>query len=127
MDAITLINHAKTAQKFSQSPYSQYAVGAALLSSDGKVINGCNIESKAYPTTICAERVAIYAAVSKGITSFSQMAIITKDGAAPCGACRQVISEYCGNIPIHYANESGNFKTIMMDDLLPLPFRDKDE
>jgi len=124
MDTITLINHAKNAQQHSKSPYSQYAVGAALLCTDGNVVYGCNIESKAYPTTMCAERVAIYAAVSQGKTEFSEIAVVTKDGSAPCGACRQVISEYCGNIPIHFADEHGNFKTLSMDELLPFPFRD---
>ena len=119
-----LINHAREAQTFSKSPYSNYAVGAALLTSNGEVIYGCNVESKAYPTTLCAERVAIFSAIAQGYSNFTELAIITKDGAAPCGACRQIISEYCENIPIHFANESGAFQTMMIDDLLPLAFRD---
>jgi cytidine deaminase len=119
-----LINHAREAQTFSKSPYSNYAVGAALLTDNGDVIYGCNVESKAYPTTLCAERVAIFSAIAQGHDKFTELAIITQDGAAPCGACRQIISEYCGNISIHFANESGKFKTMMMDDLLPLAFRD---
>ena len=122
-----LINHARKAQKFSKSPYSKYAVGAALLSLDGTIIHGCNIESKAYPTTLCAERVAIFSAIAQGYNKFLELAIITKDGAAPCGSCRQIISEYCGNIPIHFSNESGKYTTMMTDDLLPLAFRDKNE
>lgn len=120
----SLINHARKAQAFSKSPYSNYAVGAALLTVNGDVIYGCNIESKAYPTTLCAERVAIFSAISQGHNNFSELAIITKDGAAPCGSCRQIISEYCGNIPIHFANEAGESQTMLMDDLLPLAFRD---
>ncbi|MBT5956556.1 MAG: cytidine deaminase [Candidatus Marinimicrobia bacterium] len=124
MSVESLITHARKAQTFSKSPYSNYAVGAALLTSEGEVIYGCNIESKAYPTTLCAERVAIFSAISQGHDDFSELAIITKDGAAPCGACRQIISEYCGNIPVHFANEAGESQTVMMDDLLPLAFRD---
>ena len=120
-----LINHAREAQTFSKSPYSKYAVGAALLTNNGDVIYGCNVESKAYPTTLCAERVAIFSAIAQGHDKFTELAIITKDGAAPCGACRQIISEYCGNISVHFANESGEFQTMMMDDLLPLAFRDE--
>ena len=120
-----LINHAREAQTFSKSPYSNYAVGAALLTNNGDVIYGCNVESKAYPTTLCAERVAIFSAIAQGHDKFTEIAIITKDGAAPCGACRQIISEYCGNISVHFANESGQFQTMMMDDLLPLAFRDE--
>ena len=120
-----LIKHAHEAQTFSKSPYSKYAVGAALLTNNGDVIYGCNVESKAYPTTLCAERVAIFSAIAQGHDKFTEIAIITKDGAAPCGACRQIISEYCGNISVHFANESGEFQTMMMDDLLPLAFRDE--
>ena len=120
-----LINHAREAQTFSKSPYSNYAVGAALLTNNGDVFYGCNVESKAYPTTLCAERVAIFSAIAQGHDKFTELAIITRDGAAPCGACRQIISEYCGNISVHFANESGEFQTMMMDDLLPLAFRDE--
>ena len=119
-----LINHAREAQNFSKSPYSNYPVGAALLTENKKVIYGCNVESKAYPTTLCAERVAIFSAIAQGYEKFTKLAIITKDGAAPCGACRQIISEYCGNIPIHFADDTGKFQTMMADDLLPLAFRD---
>ena len=118
------INHARKAQTFSKSPYSNYAVGAALLTSNEEVIYGCNVESKAYPTTLCAERVAIFSAIAQGHDKFTELAIITKDGAPPCGAGRQILSEYCGDIPVHFANESGKFQTMMMDDLLPLAFRE---
>ena len=121
-----LINHAREAQTFSKSPYSNYAVGAALLTSSGEVIYGCNVESKAYPTTLCAERVAIFSAIAQGYNDFTELAIITEDGAAPCGACRQIISEYCDNIPVHFANKGGDFQTMMMEDLLPLAFRDRE-
>ena len=123
MNTKILINHAREAQTYSKSPYSNYAVGAALLTSDGEIIYGCNVESKAYPTTLCAERVAIFSAIAQGHDNFTELAIITKDGAAPCGACRQIISEYCNNIPVHFANESGEFQTMMIDDLLPLAFK----
>mgnify|MGYP003982497857 FL=1 len=124
MTTEALIDHARKARTFSKSPYSNYAVGAALLTSNGEVIYGCNVGSKADPTTLCAERVAIFSAIAQGHEKFSELAILTEDGAAPCGACRQIISEYCKNIPIHFANKSGEFETMMMDDLLPLAFRD---
>ena len=125
MTKLELIKHAKEAQKNAKCSYSNYPVGAALLTNEQKVIYGCNIESKAFPTTLCAERVSIFSAISQGKTNFIEMAVITKDGAAPCGSCRQIISEYCGNIPIHFADEKFNFQTIMIDDLLPYPFRDE--
>ena len=117
-----LIKKAISAQKRAVSPYSNYPVGAALLIADGSIILGCNIESKAYPTTLCAERVAIFSAISQGYKKFSAMALITRDGAYPCGSCRQIIHEYAGNIPIYIAKDVGNYITQTISDLLPFPF-----
>ena len=117
-----LIKKAISAQKRAVSPYSSYPVGAALLTDDGSIILGCNIESKAYPTTLCAERVAIFSAISQGYENFSAMALITADGAYPCGSCRQIIHEYAGNIPIYIAKDIENFATQTISDLLPFPF-----
>jgi cytidine deaminase len=117
-----LIQHAIIAQKSALAPYSNYFVGAAILTDTDSVILGCNVESKAYPTTLCAERVAIFSAISQGYTNFTALALITNDGAFPCGSCRQIIHEYAGGIPIYIANESGNFITKSSADLLPFPF-----
>ena len=117
-----LIKKAISAQKRAVSPYSNYPVGAALLTADGSIILGCNIESKAYPTTLCAERVAIFSAISQGYKHFSAMALITHDGAFPCGSCRQIIHEYTGNIPIYIAKDLEDYVTQTISDLLPYPF-----
>ena len=117
-----LIKHALTARKRAAAPYSQYQVGSAILTVDNTVILGCNVESKAYPTTLCAERVAIFSAVAQGYRKFSAMALVTEDGAFPCGSCRQIIHEYAGNIPIYISNGSNEYITQTISDLLPNPF-----
>ena len=117
-----LIKKAIVGQKRAEAPYSNYPVGAALLTTDDSVILGCNIESKAYPTTLCAERVAIFSAISQGYKHFSAMALITHDGAFPCGSCRQIIHEYTGNIPIYIAKDLEDYVTQTISDLLPYPF-----
>ena len=117
-----LIKKAIVAQKRAKAPYSKYPVGAALLTTDNLVILGCNIESKAYPTTLCAERVAIFSAISQGYKDFSAMALITQDGAFPCGSCRQIIHEFAGNIPLYIAKDINNYDTQTISDLLPHPF-----
>ena len=122
MNQTELIKQAKIARTYAKAEYSNYLVGAALLCQNDEIIHGCNVESKAYPTTMCAERVAIYSAISRGITKFTSLAVITKDGAAPCGSCRQVIYEYAGDIPIFIADLDGNEKCIQISDLLPFPF-----
>ena len=122
MNQTELIQQAKIARTFAKAEYSNYQVGAALLCENGEVIYGCNIESKAYPTTMCAERVAIYSAVSRGITKFKSIAVVTQDGATPCGACRQVMYEYAGNIPVYIADLNGNENCIQLNELLPHPF-----
>ena len=117
-----LIQHAIKAQERAVAPYSNYLVGAALLTDSKTVILGCNVESKAYPTTLCAERVAIFSAISQGFTNFTALALITNDGASPCGSCRQIIHEYTADIPIYIANESGEYITRNISELLPFPF-----
>ena len=117
-----LIKHALTAQNRAAAPYSQYQVGSAILTEDNTVILGCNVESKAYPTTLCAERVAIFSAIAQGHRKFSALALVTEDGAFPCGSCRQIIHEYAGNIPIYISNGSDEYITKTISDLLPNPF-----
>ena len=117
-----LIQHAITAKNRAMAPYSNYSVGAAILTETNSVILGCNVESKAYPTTLCAERVAIFSAISQGFNKFTALALITNDGAFPCGSCRQIIHEYAPDIPIYIADKSGDFVTKNSSELLPFPF-----
>jgi len=123
MKATKLILEAMDAQKMAKATYSNYPVGAAILTTNNKIIKGCNIESKAYPTTLCAERVAIFSAIAQGYTNFQALALITLDGAYPCGSCRQIIYEYTNNIPIYIGtNNSDKLQTISINELLPHPF-----
>ena len=117
-----LINQACIAQKRAKAQYSKYYVGAALMTENNTIILGCNIESKAYPTTICAERVAIFSALSQGHLKYKALALVTKDGAFPCGSCRQIIYEYAGDIPIYISNGIDEYSTFTISDLLPYPF-----
>ena len=123
MEAKKLIQKAIIAQNNSKSKYSKFAVGCALLSKNNQIILGTNIESAAYPSTICAERVAIYSALSNGIEDFKAIAIVSPLKAKPCGQCRQIIYEYLGDIPIYISNgKDANYETHSIKDLLPHPF-----
>tara|TARA_B100000029_G_scaffold312991_1_gene305452 strand:+ start:332 stop:706 length:375 start_codon:yes stop_codon:yes gene_type:complete len=123
MLAKDLIKCAVDAQNNAQAQYSKFYVGCALLSNNDKVFFGCNIESAAYPSTMCAERVAIYSAIAQGVTDFKAIAIVSKLSAKPCGPCRQIIYEYLGDIPIYISNgKDANYETHSIKDLLPHPF-----
>lgn len=123
MLAKDLIKHAVDAQNNAQAKYSKFYVGCALLSNDDKVFLGCNIESAAYPSTMCAERVAIYSAIAQGVTNFKAIAIVSRLSAKPCGPCRQIIHEYLGDIPIYVSNgQDKDYETHSIKDLLPYPF-----
>ncbi|UCF28866.1 MAG: cytidine deaminase, partial [Chloroflexota bacterium] len=89
-----LIKSSLGARRWAYAPYSNYAVGAALLTSKGKIYDGVNVENAAYPTSMCAERVAVFKAVSEGETNFTAIAVASSNGGTPCGACRQVLSEF---------------------------------
>ncbi|MCK4715310.1 MAG: cytidine deaminase [Candidatus Marinimicrobia bacterium] len=115
---------AQKASTFSHSPFSKYPVGAALQTEDGTIYSGCNIESSSYGLTVCAERNAIASAVVNGHKKFLAMAVFSLNGATPCGACRQVIWDICGNIPIYIFDRSGHKKMYWTKDLLPNPFDD---
>ena len=117
-----LIEHAHLAKERAKAPYSLYSVGAALLTKNNTIILGCNIESKAYPTTMCAERVAIFSALAQGYELFKALALVTSDGAFPCGSCRQIIHEFASDIPIYISNGSDKYITHTISDLLPYPF-----
>jgi len=110
-------------------PYSNFPVGAALLTASGKTYTGCNIENAAYPVACCAERVAIFKAISDGENDFSEMAVIadTDRPVPPCGSCRQVMSEFFErSMNIHLTNLKHQIKTITMEDLLPFSFQPND-
>tara|TARA_Y100001970_G_C14235179_1_gene861378 strand:+ start:1990 stop:2364 length:375 start_codon:yes stop_codon:yes gene_type:complete len=117
-----LIKHAIEAYNNAICPYSNYSVGASILTSNNKIISGFNIESKAYPTTLCAERVAIFSALSQGYREFSALAVVTIDGGTPCGGCRQIIHEFAGDIPIIISNIEEKFFKTTTKNLLPHPF-----
>ncbi len=117
-----LIEHALKAQKLAIAPYSNYKVGAAILSEDKEITIGFNIESKAYPTTICAERVAIFSALTKEKKKFISLAVVTNDQGTPCGSCRQIIHEYAGDIKILIADNKNNYYETTTSNLLPNPF-----
>lgn len=124
-----LIDEAKKMLNHSYSPYSKFPVGAALLAKSGKIYGGCNIENAAYPSSCCAERVAIFHAISKGEKEFIEMAIIghTEQPITPCGACRQVMSEFFSStMKIHMASTNGQLQTKTMNELLPLNFKSSD-
>lgn len=118
-----LIDRAALAREKSYSPYSRFGVGAALLCEDSAIYDGCNIENASYGLTNCAERTAIFKAVSEGHTKFKALAVVadTDGPCSPCGACRQVISEF--EIPyIIMANLKGAYTVVELDDLLPFRF-----
>ena len=117
------------AMKQSYSPYSDFKVGAALLTKDGKIYTGCNIENASFSATVCAERTAVFKAISEGETEFAMLAIAGgKNGklqseVPPCGVCRQVLSEFCDkDFPILLVTDENNFKQYTLGQLLPLTF-----
>lgn len=103
-----LVQTAIKARGFAYAPYSNYAVGAALLTAAGKIYTGVNIENAAYPNGICAERVAIFKAVSEGERQFAAIAVVTPNGGSPCGGCRQVLSEFGLDIIVLIADAQGH-------------------
>jgi cytidine deaminase len=125
-DKDLLIEAAKQARENAHAPYSNFRVGAALRSSSGRIFGGCNVENATYGLTMCAERVAIFKAVSEGERGFRAIAVITDTDALtpPCGACRQLIWEFCGDIPVSMANLKGKIEVVQMRELFPRPFDD---
>ncbi len=105
-----------------RAPYSGYYVGAAVQAKDGTIIGGCNVENASYSLSCCAERVALFNAISQGYSDFVGLAVATKNGASPCGACRQVIWELCGEIKIYLCDEQGNVTETTSQTLLPSAF-----
>lgn len=127
VDFEKLIEAARAAQKNAYAPYSKYLVGAAALSISGKIYTGCNVENAAYPSGLCAERVAIFKGVSEGERQFVALAIVTRNAGSPCGGCRQVLSEFAeDDAEIVLADDSGKpKKKFSLKEILPDRFGPK--
>ena len=123
-DTDDLIAKATAAREKALAPYSNFKVGAALRMKDGRIYTGCNIESVSYGLSICAERVALWKALSEGALDFSEIAIVTDADVltSPCGACRQLLWEYCGNIPVQLHSLKGPREEHPLAELFPYPF-----
>lgn len=119
-----LIAEARAARERSIAPYSEFRVGAALRTRSGLVIPGCNIESATYGLTVCAERVALLTALAAGEREFDRIAVVsqTEVPVTPCGACRQLLWEYCGDIPVILSSLKGEQRRFRLSELLPHPF-----
>ena len=127
MDYTLLATRAREAKRNSYSPYSRFRVGAAVLTTDGRIFTGCNIENSSYGLTTCAERTALFKAVSEGERSFAAIAIASDEDTftPPCGACRQVIFELAGNVDVILTKKNGTYRIEKMAELLPHPFDGK--
>ncbi len=123
-DSERLVTAAREARTRAIAPYSHFQVGAALLLADGRSVTGCNIENASYGLTMCAERVALYKALSEGHRDFVMVAVVadTADPTPPCGACRQLLWEYCGDVAVVLANLDSITARHQLRDLLPYPF-----
>jgi len=122
-----LIQVARHARQWAYAPYSNYPVGAALLTASGRIYDGVNVENAAYPTTMCAERVAVFKAVSEGERQFEAIAVVTSTGGSPCGSCRQVLAEFGLDTVVLIADESGKLlQETSVHELLPGAFTPKD-
>jgi len=119
-----LIDAARAARDCSLSPFSNFCVGAAVETEDGKIYTGCNIESASYGLTVCAERVAIWKALSEGERQFKRLAVVvdTTPLTPPCGTCRQIIWEFCRNATVILSNLDGETEIVEMRELLPRAF-----
>jgi cytidine deaminase len=119
-----LIAAAKQARGNAHAAYSNLRVGAALRATSGRIFGGCNVENATYGLTICAERVAIFKAISEGERGFDAIAVVTDTDSLtpPCGACRQMIWEFCGDVPVILSNLKGKNEILRMRELFPKPF-----
>ena len=122
-----LVDAAIAVRENAYAPFSEFKVGSALETEDGEVISGCNVESASYGLTVCAERVAIWKAISQGKRKIKKIAVVadTAELTPPCGVCRQIIWEFGGDIPVILANLQGDTETVQMKDLLPRAFDTK--
>ncbi len=123
-DKDALVNAARAARENAVATFSHFKVGAALQTPDGTIITGCNVENATYGLTVCAERVAMFKALSEGHREFVAVAVVadTNDPTPPCGACRQILWEFGGDLEVFLANLTEDKGTFRMKELLPLPF-----
>jgi cytidine deaminase len=121
---MNLIEMALEARTKAHAPYSNFQVGAALESTDGRVFTGCNVENATYGLSLCAERVAVFKAISEGARKFQRIAVSADTDVLtpPCGACRQILWEFCGDIELTLVNLHGKTETLQLRDLFPRPF-----
>lgn len=117
-----LLAAARAARKRAYVPYSHFAVGAALLATDGTIYSGCNVENASYGLTICAERNAVAHAVSMGARDYAAVAVVTENGVTPCGACRQVLAEFNPKMWVIVADSGDRRRVFRLDELLPTAF-----
>jgi cytidine deaminase len=119
-----MVELARDARKRAHAPFSGFTVGAALKTRDGQIVTGCNIENASFGLTICAERIAVFKAVSEGLGGFDAVVVVadSKRVTAPCGACRQILWEFCGDVVVHMVGRGGRSRTERLRKLLPLPF-----
>lgn len=122
MEDSELITLAAQVRERAYAPYSGYKVGAALLGASGQVYTGCNVENGVYPLGLCAEKAAVAKAVSEGERQFEAIAVVTEDGGTPCGACRQVLSEFGLDMRVIIASTSGAIRAFTVRELLPAAF-----
>jgi cytidine deaminase len=122
LDRGELVRQAAAAREIAYAPYSRYQVGAALLGRSGRIYTGCNVENAAYSATICAERVAVAKAVSEGEREFAAIAVVTEDGATPCGVCRQVLREFSEELIVLIGDGDGRVRETTVSALLPDSF-----
>lgn len=122
-----LIRAALEARRSAYAPYSRYAVGAALRTSEGNIYRGVNVENAAYPSSMCAERVAVFEAVKRGERRFEALAVATENGGSPCGACRQVLAEFGLDTQVILVQEDGSVvRETTVSELLPHAFQPED-
>ena len=126
MTAEELIGLAREARQRAYAPYSRFAVGAALLGRSGRVYTACNVENVSYGLSICAERAAVFKAVSEGEQEFEALAVVTSAGGSPCGACRQVLAEFNYNMTVYVADTEGLYRAFTVEELLPEAFMPED-
>jgi cytidine deaminase len=119
-----LVEAAIEARQHAHAPFSHFQVGAALEDQSGRIFTGCNIENATYGLTICAERVAVFKAISEGARKFVRVAVAADTDVLtpPCGACRQILWEFCGDVELTLANLQGKTETLRLKDLFPRPF-----
>ena len=119
-----LISAARTAREHAHAPYSNFRVGAALRAKSGRIFTGCNVENSTYGLTLCAERVAVFKAISEGERGFHAVAVVTDTDSLtpPCGACRQILWEFCGDAEVVLANLKGKIEVYRLSALFPKPF-----